>query len=548
MHTDSELLRQYVSARCESAFAELVQRHVDLVYAAAVRELAGDTAQAEDLSQAVFLELARKGPRLLKHPTLAGWLYTSVRLVAANQRRADARRRLREQSSMNEWPVPDSPEAGWSQIRPWLDDAVHELSEKDRAAVALRFFEERSLKEISQNLGVSENAARMRVDRALDKLREGLARRGIHSTASGLAAALAVGAISPAPSTLAATIATATLAAAATPLSATLLIMTPLKIGLASALLVAGLATPVWQQNRVNRLIRENAALTEQAGQAEALRKEIAQLRQAPEHTKELTAARAEVAQLLAELAKLRGNSAEVMRKKAENTQLRTELAKKSAENGTNEVSEAMTEVMKNALKGQIQGRIDRMKEKLNLTADQEKAIGEILLAEAGQSTALAQKLMSGKPISRNDLTRPAKATRGSEAQIKDLLTPEQLGAYDGYKQEENTYTARLAAKSELFQLQSSLELTSAQESKIATLLYEQSLKQLNGETAQALLAAGGGSTNPTFETMEFALEQKLKALETVLTPEQLAKYRQQQAAQLKYIKSLSGLLPAKGN
>src|SRR5512137_2066779 len=125
MSNDTELLRRYVEERAESPFTELVQEHLNLVYSAALREVNGDGALAEDVSQAVFTELARKAPRLLGHPSLAGWLYTTVRRMAANWRRADQHRLRREEEahSMNELLSEDSPSKAWQQVRTVLDDA-----------------------------------------------------------------------------------------------------------------------------------------------------------------------------------------------------------------------------------------------------------------------------------------------------------------------------------------------------------------------------------------------------------------------------------------
>ena len=206
MATDAELLRSYACDRSESAFTELVQRHIDLVYSAALREARGDAAMAEDITQSVFAELARKASKLAVHPAPAGWLYTCVRRMTANARRAENRRQQREQQAqtMNELLCPEASDLIWRQIRPVLDDAMHDLSDTERAAVVLRFFEERSLKEVGLALGINENAARMRVDRALGKLHKLLAKRGVTGTASGLAAALAGGAVASAPAGLAA--------------------------------------------------------------------------------------------------------------------------------------------------------------------------------------------------------------------------------------------------------------------------------------------------------------------------------------------------------
>jgi RNA polymerase sigma factor (sigma-70 family) len=215
MATDNELLREYAQSGSEPAFKELVQRHLNMVYATALRETDVNPQLAEDLAQSVFVELARKAKSLEQHPALAGWLYTCVRLSAANARRAEDRRQRRQQEyqTMSELHS-GSPESTWRQIRPVLDDALHELAETDRAALVLRFFENLSLREVGTQLGINENAARMRVDRALDKMQELLSRRGITSTNSALAAALVAGAVVSAPAGLAATITTTAMAPA----------------------------------------------------------------------------------------------------------------------------------------------------------------------------------------------------------------------------------------------------------------------------------------------------------------------------------------------
>src|SRR6266487_3247003 len=197
MATDTELLRSYARDRSESAFTELVQRHINLVHSAALREAHGDASMAEDITQAVFAELARKSSSLVRHPAIAGWLYTCVRRMTANVRRAEDRRQRREQEAftMNQLLGPDPADKLWQQVRPELDDVMHELSQEDRTAVVLRFFEGRSLKEVGVALGLTENAARMRVERSLDKLRGLLSQRGVKSTASTLAAVLAAGAV-----------------------------------------------------------------------------------------------------------------------------------------------------------------------------------------------------------------------------------------------------------------------------------------------------------------------------------------------------------------
>ena len=217
MNTDNQLLAEYAHQGSEQAFRELVQRHINMVHSAALRETRGNAALAEDITQEVFTELARRAGKLSSHPALAGWLYTCVRQMTANVRRAEDRRQRREQETflMNELLGSNPNDQLWQQVRPVLDDVMHELDHEDRTAVVLRFFEGLSLKEVGVALGLTENAARMRVERSLEKLHARLSRRGINSTASTLAAVLVAGAVLSASSTFAASVATGAMAAAA---------------------------------------------------------------------------------------------------------------------------------------------------------------------------------------------------------------------------------------------------------------------------------------------------------------------------------------------
>ncbi|MEY2882265.1 MAG: hypothetical protein RLZZ15_4645 [Verrucomicrobiota bacterium] len=202
MGTDAELLHRYLDARSEAAFAELVQRHLNLVYFAALRQVGGDAHRAKDIAQSVFTDLARKAGTLTGRATLTGWLHTSTRFAATKLRRADFTRQQREREATTMSAVLTDPEpaADWERVRPLIDDAIHELDERDREAVLLRYFENRPFAEIGATLRLSEDAARMRIDRALEKLRAGLARREVKSTGAALAAVLAhqVGATAPA--------------------------------------------------------------------------------------------------------------------------------------------------------------------------------------------------------------------------------------------------------------------------------------------------------------------------------------------------------------
>src|ERR1051326_9181353 len=184
MIEDAELLRRYATDRAENAFTELVRRRIDLVYAVALRQVGGDAHLAEDVTQRVFADLAKKASELSQRAVLSGWLCRSAQFAAADVVRSERRRRTREEKAeiMKENLPTDEAHPDWEKFRPLLDQAMGELDDDDRDAVALRFFEERSFAEIGVRLQLTEEAARKRVSRALDRMQAVLARRGITST------------------------------------------------------------------------------------------------------------------------------------------------------------------------------------------------------------------------------------------------------------------------------------------------------------------------------------------------------------------------------
>ncbi len=216
MNDDAALLRKYTDEGSQDAFTELVHRHVDLVYGAALRRTGGDAHTAADVSQKVFTSLARNAGRLSRHAVLGAWLHTATRNAAVNIMISDQRRKAREFEALAQGPAPDDggPGPDWNRLRPVLDAAIDELPETDRIAVVLRFLERRAFAEIGAALGVSEDAARMRTERALEKLRSLLGRRGVTSTAAALGAVVTSEAMVSAPPSLAAALAVHSLAAA----------------------------------------------------------------------------------------------------------------------------------------------------------------------------------------------------------------------------------------------------------------------------------------------------------------------------------------------
>lgn len=216
MNDDAALLRRYAEEGSESAFAELVRGHVDLVYGAALRRTGGDPHRASEVAQEVFTALARHAGRLARETVLEAWLHTATRNAALKLMISEQRRRVRETRAfaLETLAAAGEGQLDWERLRPLLDAAIDELPAADRAVVVLRFLERRAFAEIGRALRVSEDAARMRTERALEKLRAALRRRGITSTAA-LAAVVASQPLVAAPAGLAASLAAQALVASA---------------------------------------------------------------------------------------------------------------------------------------------------------------------------------------------------------------------------------------------------------------------------------------------------------------------------------------------
>ena len=288
--TDQQLLRDYTNRRSEAAFAELVRRHVDFVYSAALR-MVRDAQHAEDVTQSVFVALAQNARQLTGHAVLSGWLHRTTQNLAANAVRSDVRRRAREQeaAAMNEL-LSAEPETVWEQITPYLDEALGELGEDDRDALLLRYFERKSAREMAQTLGTSEDAAQKRVNRAVERLREFFAKRGITVGASGLVVVITANGVQSAPIGLAAAISGAALSSAAGGVTALTILktMTITKMQFSvTALLITGAAISLIVQHQNQVALREqNESLHQQMSRLqtenEKLSERIARTRRLP--------------------------------------------------------------------------------------------------------------------------------------------------------------------------------------------------------------------------------------------------------------------------
>lgn len=324
MTEDTELLRRYAEEGVDDAFAELVRRHVNLVYSAALRQLNGDAHLAADATQIVFTDLARKARKLGGHRVLAGWLFTSTRFTTAKLVRSERRRQAREQEAqlMQDLNQDDAATLDWQQVRPVLDDALAELAEGEREAILLRYFEGRDYASVGARLHLADNAARMRVERAVEKLRTLLARRGVTSTTAALAVALANQAVAAAPAGLAAAVTGVALAgggaiAAATgggAAAATFMSISKLQLGLSGALAIAGATGFVIQANTNSELRAEVARLSQETSSATTLQRDNDRLARTAAEVTEMRSDDAEFARLQEEATALRGQLQQLAR------------------------------------------------------------------------------------------------------------------------------------------------------------------------------------------------------------------------------------------
>jgi RNA polymerase sigma factor (sigma-70 family) len=537
--SDQQLLCDYSGRGSEAAFAELVRRHVDLVYSAAMRMVC-DIHLAEDVTQNAFAALARNVGQLGDRSVLSGWLHRTTQNIAAQAVRTEVRRRAREQEavSMNELLSPDS-EPRWEEIAPHLDEALGELDEAERDALMLRYFERKSAREMAQTLGIGEQAAQKRVNRAVERLREFFAKRGVTAGAGGLAAVLSAHAVQAAPAGLAVLISTSALVGgttlAATVTSAKTIAMTLIQKTLISAVIVASAGTGIYEfrqaarlRGQVQTLQLQQAPLTEQVAKLKAENVRLSSLAEQNRDSQALSRSQ------FNELLKLRGNATLAKTDSRELAQLKSTLAQQSGKMPdffTNAMAMGMSTAEKWKQKDSL-ARLVRMKKMLNLTDEQERGIREIMMAHIQLQSQKTLDVMLGK-LTTEQLQAQAGETGNQETEIKALLAPDQLAAFPDYMQAEKTTSADTYAKSYASQLADKYGLSKEQQEKLSSLLYEMRMKEpdMNQQAIDQAKASGklADVLNMSADLEKSQLEAKLKILGDFLSPEQMTTYRQEQ-------------------
>ena len=341
MTEDPQLLGRYLREKSQDAFAELVRRHLDLVYSAALRQ-ARSPQLAEEISQSVFTDLARDAhklkPELKPDTVLTAWLYQVARRTAIDVVRRESRRQARERLAVEMAAMNTA--SDWTQIEPLLDEAMDALDEFDRTAVLLRYFDNKSLREVGQALGTSDDAAQKRISRAVDRLREFFSKRGVTIGAACLVVVISANAVQAAPAGFAIATSSAALVAAATIQSSAAIVttkaiaMTTLQKVLVTTTVAFLAGAGVYEAHQSSQWRAEAQALRQQQA---SLTEQVHQLQQERDDATNRIAAlaekiavtendQAELLKLRGEIGLLRDRTNELGRLQAENRQLQQQL------------------------------------------------------------------------------------------------------------------------------------------------------------------------------------------------------------------------------
>jgi RNA polymerase sigma factor (sigma-70 family) len=345
---DKALLQEYVELGSEEAFAALVTRHVNKVYSVALRHT-GKPHEAEEITQVVFIILAKKSRKLARGVVLSGWLYHTARLASVTLIRSEVRRARRQQEAHMQTLANEIETADWPQIAPMLDAAMAELGESDRVALVLRYFDQKSMKEVGETLGATEHAAKKRVARALEKLQKYFSRRGVNSTTAVIAGVISTNAVQLAPGGLAKASAAIALAKSAAVSGSTLTlikgvmnVMAWTKAQTAITVSVGALliGTGAYQTHHAAKLNAQNRILQEQQAQFGQLLRQLQ--KEHDDATNQLAMQADEIAQNQkdnTELMRLRGEMAQLRPLQQQLVQLKAAGLAKPGGNFTNDVS-----------------------------------------------------------------------------------------------------------------------------------------------------------------------------------------------------------------
>jgi RNA polymerase sigma factor (sigma-70 family) len=480
--TDLELLGQFTREQSQDAFTALVNRHLNLVYSAALREVRSQQL-AEEVCQSVFNILARNAGKLAPDTILSAWLYQVTRNAAVSVVRSEARRQAREQIAFQMSDMNES-SASWAHIEPLLDEAMDSLDSTDRAAILLRYFENKSLREVGEALGTGEDAAQKRVSRAVERLREFLSKNKVAVGAGALTAVVSANAIQAAPAGLAGTIATgAVLASAAISTSTSIAItksiaiaMTATQKAIIAAVAAGAIIAGVYQARQVSNLRGQVQTLQQQQVQEAALTNEVQQLQS------ERDRATNDLAALSAENAALKKHPTEVLKLRGEVGRLRQENADIGSTSALSKLT-ANPETMKMVRDQQKAGMgmiYKGFAKQMNLTSDQTEALNNLLADYVMDNVGHVAAVLRDKPPA----DQVNQIFAGQEAQLEDQI--QALIGADGLTQYRE-YTKNLLGTLTGDQFESQLSGTDAEKKAKS-----QQISQVMQEDAGAALSTAG--------------------------------------------------------
>jgi RNA polymerase sigma factor (sigma-70 family) len=525
---DCDLLRQFSRDHSQDAFTELVNQHMNLVYSSALRQVR--SAQlAEEVTQVVFTNLARNADKLAPDTILTAWLYQVTRNAAIDLVRSEARRQAREQIAIQMSDINDT-SADWTRIEPLLDEAMQSLEQTDRSAILLRYFQSKSLREVGEALGTSEDAAQKRVQRAVERLREFFFSRKVNIGAGALITLVCANAIQAAPAGLAAFVASSAVAASASSaVTITKIIaMTTLQKALITTVVVAAIGAGFYQAHQVHNLRQQVQTLEQSRAAQEAMSQKAGQM----EHERPTNTPAVQIAT---------GNTSkkgpnEVLRLRGEVGRLRLENAQMGATNAlskatvTPEARKLLRDVQKVGMAMIYKGFAQQAK----LTPEQTEKLNDLLADHIMKNVDNTTMILRDKlaPEQMNALF--AAQNTDLQEQVAALVGAEGLAQYQEYNKD---LLATLSAQ----QFKTMLDGTDADKEQKATKLSG----LIQGEAQKALEQAGLPGDYQTVPMLNFGNiaseqqgEQSLKLLESIyqqvsigagsfLSPSELAKFQQ---------------------
>ena len=449
-----QFLADYAKTGSEAAFREVVSRYLNLVFSTAVRLVNGDSHLAEDVTQRVFADLAKMAGTLGEDAMLGGWLHRHTCFIASKTMRTERRRKAREQQAVQMNLTDHSPE-NLGAVAPILDDAINNLGTQDRQAILLRYFEQRDLRSVGHALGSNEDAARKRVDRALEKLRGLLKKRGVALSTTALASALGAQAVVAAPAGLATIVTTSALTTVAAGGGTAFTIlqiisMTKLQGGIIAAVTIA-LSIPLVMQHQAKaKLHDENALLRAEIEQFASLREENQRLSNLVAKAKPSSSPSTNNDQFR-ELMKLRGEVA-VLRNKASDAQAEAAASKPTGESalGGMTANPEMSKMIRDQQKLGLGMVYKGFEKRANLPKEKIEELNNLLADEVMTNiNHITQVLRDGKSGKELDAVF-TKAETETKEKVKELLGPEAFAKYQEYSEQMASYITAEQFKSML--------------------------------------------------------------------------------------------------